>query len=111
MACQSLGVSISSFMRTLAEDRVFAERVQQAQSSLSQNVAARLYRTAMEGNVAAQKYYLQLQPPPEWKQGHAETAAEELMPDELADEYRDAGLDVPPELEALVGREDGGVES
>lgn len=112
MACASLKVSITSFQRTVDEDGEFAVRVQQTLGSLSQNVAARLYRTAMDGNVSAQRCYLQMRPPPEWTEcAPAAADLEELEPDELADEYRAAGLDVPAELEALAGRANGGVES
>lgn len=112
MACASLKVSITSFQRTVDEDAVFAARVRQTQGGLSQNVAARLYRTAMEGNVSAQRCYLQMRPPPEWTEaGPQDANLEELEPHELADEYRAAGLDVPSELEALAGRANGRVES
>jgi hypothetical protein len=112
MVCQQLGFSLTSFVKTMKENACFAERAEQAESGLSQNVAARLYRIAMEGNVAAQRYYLELNPPPEWRQRPlAGAELKELEPDELADEYRSAGLDVPTELQTLVGREHGGVES
>ena len=111
MACQPLGISVTSFLKTLDEDETFNVRVQQTQSSLSQNVAARLYRTSMEGNVSAQRYYLELRPPPEWKQTASIALNHgELEPDELADEYRAAGLEVPAELQALVGHANGSVE-
>ncbi|MFO1094637.1 MAG: hypothetical protein U0992_15225 [Planctomycetaceae bacterium] len=112
MACAVLKVSITSFQRSVDEDAEFAQRLQQTQGGLSQNVAARLYRTAMEGNVSAQRYYLQLRPPPEWKDASASTVdLEELEPNELADEYRAAGLDIPAELQALTGHTNGRVES
>ena len=112
MACAALKVSITSFQRSVDEDAEFAQRLQQTQGGLSQNVAARLYRTAMEGNVSAQRYYLQLRPPPEWKDASASAVdLEELEPNELADEYRAAGLDIPAELQALTGRTNGRVES
>jgi len=111
MACASLKVSITSFQRTLDEDAEFAARVQQSLGGLSQNVAARMYRTAMEGNVTAQRHYLQMRPPPEWREtATSETDLEELQPDELANEYRAAGLDVPVELQALTRRSNGGME-
>lgn len=112
MVCQKFGVSLTSFVKTMKENACFAERAEQAQSGLSQNVAARLYRDAMQGNVSAQRYYLELNPPPEWRQRPlAGAELKELEPDELADQYRAAGLDVPAELQTLVGRRDGGVES
>ena len=112
MVCARLGLSVTSFLRTVTEDQEFAERVRQAHTGLSQNAAARLYRTAMEGNVAALRFYLQLRPPPEWSDAAPQVVdLEELEPDELADEYRARGLDVPAELEALAGCTNGDVES
>jgi hypothetical protein len=112
MACAAMRVSITSFQRTVDADADFALRVQQTQGGLSQNVAARLYRTAMEGNVSAQRYYLQLRPPPEWQDTSGPGMdLEELEPHELADEYRAAGLDIPAELQALAGCTNGRVES
>ena len=112
MLCNKLGISLTSFVKTAKEDACFAERLQQAQGGLSQNVAARLYRIAMEGSVPAQRFYLELHPPPEWRQATLLGAdVKELEPDELADEYRSAGLDVPAELQTLVGRRHRGVES
>jgi hypothetical protein len=110
VACQRLDVSITSFLKTLQADAEFAERIRQVQTALSQNVAACLYRAALEGNVAAQRHYLQLNPPPDWKPAAPEAGLEELEPHELADEYRAAGLDVPAELQALAGRADRRVE-
>jgi hypothetical protein len=109
-ACHQLGVSITSFHKTSAADETFAERLQSAQHALSQNVAARLYRTAMDGNVSAQKCYLEFRPPPEWASASsAHSEDEELDPHELAEGYRAAGMAVPSELEALAGRENGHV--
>jgi hypothetical protein len=113
IACQEMGVGIKVFLRTVAEDAGFHERIRQAGCVLSQNVAARLYRTAMEGDVSAQKSYLQLSPPPEWRGDGAEAdddPLEGMTPHELAEQYRAAGLEVPPELEALTRRSRGEVE-
>lgn len=112
MVCAKLGVSLTSYFKTVDEDPEFAERVRQSQCGLSQNAAARLYRSAMEGDVSALRFYLQLRPPPEWEElPRRAIDLEELEPDELADEYRAAGLDVPTELEALARRTNGDVES
>lgn len=111
-ACHLLGVSITSFLKTSETDESFAGRLREAQHALSQNVAARLYRTAMDGNVSAQKCYLEFRPPPEWTAPLVTSPAdEELDPHELAEEYRAAGIAVPPELEALTGHENGCAES
>ena len=47
-------------------DPDFQSRLTRSQQTLSQNVAAALYRSAMEGSVAAQTFYLRHLPPPEW---------------------------------------------
>lgn len=111
-ACHQLGVSITSFLKTSETDATFAERLHAAQRALSQNVAARLYRTAMDGNVSAQKCYLDFRPPPEWTAPPSTSHEdEELDPHELVEEYRAAGIAVPAELEALTGRANGCSES
>ena len=110
-ACHQLGVSITSFQKTSETDAAFAERLQAAQRALSQNVAARMYQTAMDGNVSAQKCYLEFRPPPEWDATSNDAPGdEELDPHGLAEAYRAAGLAVPAELEALAGRENGHME-
>lgn len=114
VACRQLGVGITVFLRTAAEVPEFHERIRQAGCILRQNVAARLYRTAMEGDVSAQKSYLQLSPDAAWQDEGAaadDDPLEGLTPHELAEQYRAAGLDVPPELEALARRSRGEVES
>lgn len=112
MACRLMDLSISSFNRTLAEDAMFADRVRQARAALRENVLATLYRSALEGSVTAQKLYLQHRPPDcSLDQSPAAVNTEEgLSPHELAEAYRAAGRDLPPELAALVGSAAGAVE-
>ena len=109
--CQNLGLSITSYYRTLAENESFAERVQQVCNTLMQNVLTVLYQEAMRGNVTAQRQFLQL--------SRKDTALSPdqtndidpgISPHELAEAYRAAGLDLPPELEALLGLPTGPVE-
>jgi len=104
-ACRQLNISLASIAATVAECPAFLDRIRGAGDVLSQNVAAALYRAAMQGNVTAQKFFLQHRPPPEWHgDTHSQTPAQEsLSPHELAAEYLAAGLDVPPELQALLG--------
>jgi hypothetical protein len=52
--------------REWSADPEFQARLTQSQAVLSQNVAAALYRSAMEGSVSAQTFYLKHLPPPEW---------------------------------------------
>jgi len=107
VACHHLGVSITSFLKTIECESAFAERVSQAQIALSQNVASQLYRTAMEGNVSAQKCYLEFRPPPEWGSASSTISEdEELDPHELAEGYRAAGMAVPtiPAIPPVIHR-------
>ncbi|MFV0442375.1 MAG: hypothetical protein ACK5Q5_02255 [Planctomycetaceae bacterium] len=64
-ACLQLGLSIDQFQQWVC-DAEFRERLLHSQGVLSQNVAAALYRSAMEGSVSAQTFYLRHLPPPEW---------------------------------------------
>lgn len=113
VACRLMGLSISSFNRTLAEDAVFADRVRQARAALRENVLAILYRSAVEGSITAQRLYLQHQSPDHSvdQSPAAVNIDEGLSPHELAAAYRAAGRDLPPELAALVGCPAGAVES
>ena len=95
-ACQQLGCSIHAVLRAIQEDDEFAKRIDQANRLLSQNVAAALYRSAMQGSVSAQTFYLKHRPPPDWPQserkGEAVSAPadglDDLSDEELAKLYR-----------------------
>src|SRR5690606_12250978 len=65
-ACQQLNVPIRALFRSQTEDVEFQERIEQTRVLLSQNVAAALYRSALEGNVTAQTFWLKACPPPGW---------------------------------------------
>ncbi len=109
--CQNLGLSITSYYRTLAENEAFAGCARQVRNTLMQNVLTVLYQEAMRGNVTAQRQFLQLS-----RSDSAQSPDETndidpgISPHELADAYRAAGLDLPPELEALLGRAPGAEE-
>ncbi|MFG0295991.1 MAG: hypothetical protein ACF8PG_08810 [Maioricimonas sp. JB045] len=107
-ACLQLGLPVGNVLRTMEQQPEFRERQRQVRELLSQNVAAALYRAAMEGSVSAQSFYLKNQPPPEWPQlDEADSDIDDRMSnDELLDRCRAAGLAVPPEVEALLGRTD-----
>lgn len=112
-ACRQMELSVSALNRTLAEDAGFADRVRQAQDALRDMVLAALFRQAVKGSVTAQKLYLQLHAPDGSRDQSpdANNVEEGLSPHELAEAYRAAGRDLPPELEALVGGPAGAVES
>lgn len=95
-ACAQLGVEPETFLDWLQGSR-FRARLIRALHLLSQNVAAALYRKAMEGSVAAQTFYLRHLPPPEWPQPAASDDAsplQQLSDDELADLCRAHGIDL-----------------
>ncbi|MBT5020251.1 MAG: hypothetical protein HON04_16080 [Planctomicrobium sp.] len=63
-ACSQLGILLAEVIWTLEQVPEFASMVERVQELLSQNVAAALYRSAMEGSVSAQNNYLKAYPPP-----------------------------------------------
>ncbi len=97
-ACAQLGIAPQEFL-TWLDDPEFRRRIAQSQDILSQNVAAALYRSAMEGSVSAQTFYLRHLPPPEWSLvASAQKAGEplnQLSDDELIDFCRARGIDLP----------------
>ncbi|MCA9053516.1 MAG: hypothetical protein KDA75_06750 [Planctomycetaceae bacterium] len=102
LACTQLGLSVDRFLAWL-EDASFRQRIAQSQGVLSQNVAAALYRSALEGSVAAQTFYLKHLPPPEWPQPERETPAADdflnrLTDEELLQRFRARCLDESPPL-------------
>ncbi|MFG0331861.1 MAG: hypothetical protein ACF8TS_00740 [Maioricimonas sp. JB049] len=112
-ACLQLGLPVGNILRTMERQPEFRERLRQVRELLSQNVAAALYRAAMEGSVSAQSFYLKNQPPPEWPQpDEANSDLDDTMSnDELLDRCRAAGLAVPPEVETLLKRAHGAAAS
>jgi hypothetical protein len=106
-ACLQLGISIRALLRRLAEDADLRQRVQDVQWVLRENVKSAVYRQAMEGNVSAQRCFLQLigvgdMTP--FRQGFDDDDEnwESMTPHDMADKYRTAGVVVPEELEALL---------
>ena len=113
-ACPQLGVTLGTFQRTWLEDEVFRARVSEVRDVLSQNVAAALYRSAMEGNVSAQTLWLKIWPPRGWSNGNDEgpqatepTFFSDLSDDELVELARAMGVDIPPEIARAVAAERG----
>ncbi len=98
LACAQLGLSLDDFHTWLA-DESFRQQLEQSQQTLSRNVAAALYRSAMEGSVSAQTFYLKHLPPPEWPLTEpAETPdnpLHQLSDDELLERCRAHGIDLP----------------
>ncbi len=63
-ACAQLGILLADVIWTMEHDSGFQSMMNRVQELLSQNVAAALYRSAMEGSVSAQQNYLKAYPPP-----------------------------------------------
>ena len=57
-ACRSLRISLTSVLLTREQDKSFRAQIELAESALRDNVLAAVYRSAMEGKVTAQTFYL-----------------------------------------------------
>ncbi|QDT67053.1 hypothetical protein [Calycomorphotria hydatis] len=68
IACKQIGVSFFVYLNTWCQDDAFRQKLDAIGAALSQNVAAALYRQAIEGSVSAQTFWLKNQPPPNWVQ-------------------------------------------
>ncbi|WP_437185714.1 hypothetical protein SH668x_002829 [Planctomicrobium sp. SH668] len=90
VACQQLGLSLVTVAQSLEANSQFRGLWERVNELLSQNVAAALYRSAMEGSVSAQTFYLKNKPPPEWpSESHSPTTlADEITDDELIEQFR-----------------------
>lgn len=90
-ACIQLGLPLIAVARTIERDDGFQSLLDRLNELLSQNVAAALYRSAMEGSVSAQQFYLKNRPPPEWPQltPDSSPAVDELTDDELVAQVRE----------------------
>jgi hypothetical protein len=100
-ACVQLGISVLDVEQTVQHCAIFQQRVRQAHVLLSQNVAAALYRSAMEGSVPAQTLYLKNQPPPDWQTAASDESNDnpynKMTHDELIALARTSGLLWPTE--------------
>ena len=63
VACSQLDILLEDVIWTMEHEPAFQSMVIRVQEMLSQNVAAALYRSAMEGSVSAQQNYLKAYPP------------------------------------------------
>lgn len=107
-ACQQLGISPMSVVLTEEQDECFALFLKRVNELLSQNVAAALYRSAMEGSVAAQTFYLKNLPPPEWpaddhRDAHSDPL-DDLNDDDLLAQFRQEATRLLAEIEADEAR-------
>jgi len=103
MVCRNLDLAWRDANHTRRLDARFAQRWQEIEEVLSQNVAAALYKSAIKGTAAAQTFYLKQQPPPGWDRGphrqplHGDNF-EECTDAELVELARAMGLEPPPEI-------------
>lgn len=98
--CAQLDILLSNVIWTIEHDPQFAAMIEQVHELLSQNVAAALYRSAMEGSASAQQFYLKNRPPAQWSPA---VETEELSPsdmsyDELIDRFQTETLALLDEL-------------
>jgi hypothetical protein len=117
-ACRQLGVSYDSFLRTQQEDPEFARLVQLARQVADENVEMALYKSAMEGKVTAQTFWLKSRRPEGWEppreprpDNRSRSAPSPDTPQPLTDEdlahlsdrelierARAEGVELPPEI-------------
>lgn len=104
-ACQHLGVPVSAFLHSLADDPAFREALADVNEILTRNVVAALYQAAMKGSIPAQTLWLRNTRPREWSEQHEDGRNQSISLDELelTDEQvlalaRAMGVPVPPEL-------------
>ena len=102
VACGQLNIPLSDVIWTIEHDPHFESMIDRVQELLSQNVAAALYRSAMEGSATAQQYYLKNRPPSNWVvTPNADGGSQdELTDDELIESFRTEALALLDELKA-----------
>ncbi len=114
VACRQIGRSLAEFFRTAEEHDGFRQRLDTVEISLAQNIAAALYKAAMEGSVTAQTFWLRNNPPPGWNPGDQKVTNDDLEKLSLAELIALAeahGVAVPPEIEPRTEPPGGGPAS
>lgn len=117
-ACRKLGIAYASYLLTREQDPDFDRDVEIALSAIDQNVAMALYKSAMEGSVTAQTFWLKSrrpegwdspreprqhnrtrsQPSPETPQPVTDEELANLSDRELIERARAEGVELPPEI-------------
>ena len=106
IACAQIGARPAAFFRTRSQDERFRAKLRDVQALLSQNVAAALYKAAIEGSVSAQSLWLKCCPPPDWQPEPAamtgpatfDEAFDQLTDADLIELARAMDVDLPPEI-------------
>lgn len=108
-ACVQIGVTVESFLKSIAESEEFRRRCAEVTDILTGNVTAMMYRGAMDGSVSAQQAWLKSFPKPPWQQTEAaahpmtfDELLDGLSDDELAELARAMGIDLPHETQTDV---------
>lgn len=100
-ACGKVGITAMDVLQTIDGDARFREQVDRVTVLLSQNVAAALYRSAMEGSVSAQTFFLKNKPPPDWEGDEKPELTSDrlkgLSDEDLFNLCRASGVDLPTE--------------
>ncbi|MFW6125357.1 MAG: hypothetical protein ACOC46_04345 [Pirellulales bacterium] len=112
--CRKMRISYDSYLRTVEQEPEFREAVRRTLEGIDQNVETALYRSAMEGNVTAQTFWLRYRRPAGWQdpdpkaaksaaQRGAATPSDEddlesLSDRELLERARAEGIDLAPEI-------------
>lgn len=90
-ACEKLGLSLVTVAEHIERHERFRSLLARVNALLSQNVAAALYRSAMEGKVSAQTFYVKYWPPPSWPEHEDDPhlpSLNEITDDELIAQFR-----------------------
>lgn len=92
LACKQMKIPLSVFWKALEHDADFAAQLQSVWDSLSYDVVAALYHSAIKGNAQAQQFWLKHRPPPRWMIASPESFLaddlESLTHDELLERVR-----------------------
>ena len=124
-ACRKLGFSYDSYLCTHDELPNFALAVRLALAGIDQNVEMALYKSAMEGSVTAQTFWIKGRRPEGWEQDRAPPQAKGARPGasddrapqpsdddelsklsdrELIERARAEGVDLSPEIASRFER-------
>ena len=105
VACLKENLDLDEVNRAYENNEEFRQRWDNTNRELGRNVVAALYRSAIEGSVTAQTFWLKHRPPPDWspeQEMSRDSVMEELeqMSDEqLMELARTAGIDLPASSE------------
>lgn len=75
-----IGVSCRTLYRWLQEDQRIADALREEKEFVDFKVENALYKTAMEGNVAAQIFWLKNRRPDRWREQPRQTASDDEIP-------------------------------